>query len=77
MSTLIYSTLVSESFVNAHLHLCKAYTLMMMSQEALKSYHGSDMGKAMTAIELAGKVKEKYDASWISDNVRKAIRLSA
>ena len=46
--------LVSESFVNPHLHLCKVYTLQMMDEEALKQYHGADMGKAMTAIELAG-----------------------
>ncbi|MGC9124890.1 MAG: amidohydrolase family protein, partial [Caldisericaceae bacterium] len=29
------SKLVTESFVNTHLHLCKVYTLMMMSEEAL------------------------------------------
>src|SRR5574340_488805 len=53
--------LVTESFVNTHLHLCKVYTLMMMDEAALKDYHGADMGKAMTAIEAAMKVKEKYD----------------
>jgi cytosine/creatinine deaminase len=65
--------LVSESFVNPHLHLCKVYTLQMMDEEALKDYHGADMGKAMTAIELARRIKEKYDESWILPNVRKAI----
>jgi len=70
------SKLVTESFVNTHLHLCKVYTLMMMSEEALKDYHGSDMGKAMTAIELAAKIKEKYNESWIIENVRKALKLS-
>ncbi len=65
--------LVSESFVNPHLHLCKVYTLQMMDEEALKDYHGADMGKAMTAIELAARVKEKYDRSWILPNVRKAL----
>ena len=65
--------LVSESFVNPHLHLCKVYTLPMMDEEALKDYHGADMGKAMTAIELAARVKEKYDRSWILPNVRKAL----
>ncbi len=68
--------LVTESFVNAHLHLCKVYTLMMMNEEALKNYHGSDMGKAMTAIEGAAKVKEQYDERWIIKNVRKAIALA-
>lgn len=65
--------LVTESFANPHLHLCKVYTLQMMDEEALKDYHGADMGKAMTAIELAARVKDKYDESWIVKNVRKAI----
>ena len=65
--------LVTESFVNPHLHLCKVYTLQMMDEEALKDYHGADMGKAMTAIELAARVKEQYDESWIIKNVRRAV----
>jgi cytosine/creatinine deaminase len=69
--------LVSESFVNPHLHLCKVYTLQMMDEEAMKDYHGADMGKAMTAIELAARIKEKYDESWILPNVRKALAQSA
>jgi len=68
--------LVSESYVNTHLHLCKVYTLMMMDEAALKDYHGADMGKAMTAIELAAKVKENYDEKWIIKNVRKAVALA-
>ena len=69
--------LVTESFINTHLHLCKVYTLMMMDEAALKDYHGADMGKAMTAIELAAKVKDKYDEKWIIKNVRKAVALAA
>jgi cytosine deaminase len=65
--------LVTESFVDPHLHTCKVYTLQMMDEEALKAYRGADMGKAMTAIELAARVKEKYDESWIIKNVRKAM----
>jgi len=68
--------LVTESFVNTHLHLCKVYTLMMMDEAALKDYHGADMGKAMTAIELAAKVKDNYDEKWIIKNVRKACALA-
>jgi cytosine/creatinine deaminase len=73
------SKLVTESYVNTHLHLCKVYTLMMMDDEAMKSYQGSDktMGQAMTGIELAKKVKEKYDEKWIIENVRKALALAA
>lgn len=33
--------LVTESFVNPHLHLCKVYTLQMMDEEALKDYHAT------------------------------------
>jgi cytosine deaminase len=69
--------LVTEAFVNPHLHLCKVYTLPMMDELALKDYHGQDMGKAMTAIELAARVKAKYDESWIIKNVRQAIALAA
>lgn len=68
--------LVSESFVNPHLHLCKVYTLLMMTEDALKNYHGADMGKAMTAIEAAAKIKEQYAEKWIIGNVRKALQLS-
>lgn len=66
--------LVTESFVNGHLHLCKVYTLGMVGDKALASYQGEAMGKAMTAIELASKVKERYDETWIIENVRKAVR---
>jgi cytosine deaminase len=69
--------LVTESFVNPHLHLCKVYTLQMMDEEALTSYHGEGMGKAMNAIELAARVKEKYDETWIIKNVRKAVTQAA
>jgi len=31
------------------------------------------MGKAMNAIEMAARVKEKYDESWIIKNVRRAM----
>jgi cytosine deaminase len=68
--------LVTESFVNGHLHLCKVYTLSMMDDEALGAYTGEAMGGAMTAIELAARVKEKYDESWIIENVRKAVKLA-
>ncbi len=70
-------SLVTESFCNAHLHLCKVYTVQMLDEKALKTYHGSDMGSAMTAIELAARVKENYDEKWIIENVRKALRRAA
>jgi len=69
--------LVTESFVNPHLHLCKVWTLPMMEEEALKAYQGEAMERAMTAIELASKIKEKYAASWIVENARRAVSLAA
>lgn len=69
--------LVTESFCNPHLHLCKVYTLLMMDESALKAYHGQDMGAAMTAIEEAAKIKEQYNAKWIIENVRKALKMAA
>ena len=68
--------LVSESFINGHLHLCKVYTLEMMDDEAMSAYTDGSMGGAMTSIELAAKVKEKYDEKWIIENVRKAVNLA-
>src|SRR5687767_10140079 len=73
----VRGNLVTESFVNPHLHLCKVYTLQMVDEEALISYHAEDMGKAMNAIELAARVKEKYDEAWIIKNVRKAVAQAA
>ncbi len=68
--------LVTESFVNGHLHLCKVYTLSMMDDEALNAYVAGGMGGAMTAIELAARVKARYDERWIIENVRRAANLA-
>ncbi len=69
--------LVTESFVNPHLHLDKVYTLSMLDAGSLEAYHGGQMGAAMSAIELAARVKEAYDERWILPNVRRALRLAA
>ncbi len=69
--------LVTESYVNPHLHLCKVYTLQMMDEANFKDYHGGEMGMAMSAIELAAQVKERYDESWIVPNARRAVALAA
>ena len=65
--------LVTESFVNAHLHLDKVYTLDRVGQHALREYTGERMAGAMSAIELASAVKREYDESWIAPNVRRAV----
>lgn len=68
--------LVTESFVNGHLHLDKVYTLQMAGEDALKEYTGGGMGGAMTGIERAADFKSSYDQSWIIPNVRKACDLA-
>jgi len=72
----VKGNLVTESFVNPHLHLCKVFTLLKMDELALRDYHGENMGKAMTAIELASRVKESYKEDWILENVRTALNLA-
>ncbi len=66
--------LVTESFVNGHLHLDKVYTLGRSGEAALAAYTAGSMGGAMTGIELARAVKESYDSSWILPNVRRALQ---
>ena len=72
-----HGNLVTESFVNPHLHLCKVWTLPMMEEEALQAYQGEGMGKALSSIELASKIKEKYAEDWIVENARRAVALAA
>ena len=69
--------LVTSSYVNPHLHLCKVWTLPMMSEAAMGAYQGDGMKHASSAIELASKVKESYQASWIVKNARRAVALAA
>jgi cytosine/creatinine deaminase len=65
--------LVTESFVDPHLHLCKVYTISMLGDAALRAYTDGSMGAAMTAVELASAVKEHYEEEWIYNNARRAL----
>jgi cytosine deaminase len=69
--------LVTPSFVNPHMHLCKVWTLPMMSEEALLAYQKAGMTGAAAAIALASQVKQNYQASWIEPNARRAVALAA
>lgn len=69
--------LVTPSYVNPHLHLCKVWTLPMLSEAAIEAYHANGMSEAAKAIDLAAAVKANYDASWIIPNARRAIALAA
>lgn len=65
--------LVTESLVNAHVHLDKVYTLPRVGDAALGAYTAGSMGAAMRSIEIARAVKDEYDRSWIEPNVRRAL----
>ncbi len=65
--------LVTPPFANPHLHACKVYTFLMLGEEAVREYQSSGMGGAMAAIEIASRVKEKYEESWIRRNAMKAM----
>jgi cytosine/creatinine deaminase len=69
--------LVTPAYVNPHLHLCKVWTLPMMTEAALEAYQGAGMSEAAKAIDLAAIVKSKYDAAWIIPNARRAVALAA
>jgi cytosine deaminase len=66
------ANLVTESFVDGHMHLCKAYTYRSFGDAASTEYASGTMGGAMTGIELASKIKENYHESWIYENARRA-----
>ena len=65
--------LLTESFVNGHLHLCKVNTLDLVGDAALAHYHGAGMGGAITAIELASAVKRSYRADLLLPGIRRAL----
>jgi cytosine deaminase len=66
--------LVTESFVNGHLHLDKVHTLDRAGDAALTAYTSEGMTSALQAIELASAVKADYDRAWIAPNARDAVR---
>ncbi|MDJ0924013.1 MAG: amidohydrolase family protein [Acidimicrobiia bacterium] len=69
--------LVTESFVNTHLHLDKVFTLRQLGDAALSHYQESGMGKAMTAIETAAAVKRGQDAETMLGAGRRALAMAA
>ena len=65
--------LITETFVIAHLHLDKVLTGYLADEAALTQYHGSSKTNAMTAVELASKVKEHYVESEIEQRIRRVL----
>jgi len=71
------SNLITESFVNTHLHLDKVFTLRQLGDAALAEYQGSGMGNAMSAIETAAAVKTGQDADIMLAAGRRALAMAA
>lgn len=69
--------LVTESFVNTHLHLDKVFTLGDLGDAALAAYQGSGMGSAMAAIETAAAVKQGQTADLMLAAGRRALAMAA
>ncbi|MGH8969909.1 MAG: amidohydrolase family protein [Actinomycetes bacterium] len=65
--------LVTPSFVDAHLHLCKVYTFTRFGDAALREYTTGTMGGAMTSIELASQVKDGYVEDVVYGCARRAV----
>jgi cytosine deaminase len=63
--------LVTESFVDPHLHLDKIMTGSLAEESVLSEYQAG--GTSMTAIEVASRVKEHYVESEIISRVRKLL----
>ena len=69
--------LVTESFVNTHLHLDKVFTLSDLGDAALADYQSGDMGKAMGAIEKAAAVKLGQARDAMLEASRRAVAMAA
>ncbi len=68
---------VTESFVNTHLHLDKVFTLHDLGDAALADYQSGEMGKAMSAIETAAAVKRSQDVDAMLAAGRRATAMAA
>jgi cytosine/creatinine deaminase len=66
--------IVTESPIIAQLHLDKVFTGPWIDELAKTEYFtGGSMGGAMTGIELAARVKERYEEPEIYDRVSRAL----
>lgn len=65
--------LVTESFVNAHLHLDKVFTLPDAGEAALVAYTGKDMDGAFDSIERASAMKAAYSVDAAKPRIRRAL----
>jgi cytosine deaminase len=65
--------LVTEPFVDAHLHLDKVNTLPLIGDRALQAYTAEGMSDSARAIDLASEVKRHYTVERLLPDVRRAL----
>ncbi|WP_061299270.1 amidohydrolase family protein [Herbidospora cretacea] len=65
--------LVTEPFVDAHLHLCKVHTLDLVGEGPLTAYTRGTMGAAMDAIDGAAAVKSHQTEEAVTGRARSAL----
>jgi cytosine deaminase len=65
--------LVTEPFVDAHLHLDKVGTLPLVGDAALAAYTGDGMAGSARAIDLASAVKRHYTVERLLPAIRRAL----
>jgi cytosine/creatinine deaminase len=65
--------LVTEPFVDAHLHLDKVRTLSLIGDDALRAYTGDGMAGSAQAIDLARAVKQHYTVEGLLPNIRRSL----
>ena len=69
--------LVTPSFVNPHLHLCKVWTESLVPAAARQAYHNKGMSQSLDAIDLASRMKTDSRADEIAGRARRAVALAA
>jgi cytosine/creatinine deaminase len=65
--------LVTEPFVDAHLHLDKVRTLPLVGDAALQAYTADGMADSARGIDLARAVKQHYRVEALLPNIRQAL----
>jgi cytosine/creatinine deaminase len=65
--------LVTEPFVDAHLHLDKVRTLPLIGDEALRAYTADGMTGSALSIDLASSVKRHYTVERLLPAIRQAL----
>jgi cytosine/creatinine deaminase len=65
--------LVTEPFVDAHLHLDKVHTLPLIGDAALQAYTGAGMADSARGIDLARAVKQHYSLDSLLPAIRSVL----